>query len=230
MRLRLTRYVWIKWLSSITTIVFATFWSLSKNWQFSVRLPPTARVIYCGCTVADEMAYVFGETTTPDAPAFDHLQRKLCEKRRDEAIPLVEVRKIARSISCCGFPYHRLPSRYSVEHTYPCRNSWKCSLGSKCPLQGKVFLASELSFPLWIPTVITLIPALWAIWKDRFFPRGCCQYCGFDLRSTKSGFCTECGKARERSEERGGSQGEGLGRVSYILARSKAMMFLRSRR
>lgn len=47
--------------------------------------------------------------------------------------------------------------------------------------------------PLWVPFVIVGIPTA-ALWRrDRRFPAGHCQSCGYDLTGNKSGVCPECG-------------------------------------
>ena len=47
--------------------------------------------------------------------------------------------------------------------------------------------------PLWIPFVLTAIPAALLWWRDRLPPHGNCQNCGYNLTGNISGICSECG-------------------------------------
>lgn len=191
---RRKRHVWIKWIGSVTTILLAILWSFSRDREIYINLPPTTRVPVLDIVVASETVFVFVETTTPDSTAFDHLQKRLRERSGGLDSPLLEVRKPPPNLNYVGYPYRRFPELVQREYSYPCRNKWQCSLGAKCPLQGKAFFMSELSLPVWLPTAIFLIPTLWATWKDRkFIPPGHCRYCGYDLRGSASGVCSECG-------------------------------------
>lgn len=52
-----------------------------------------------------------------------------------------------------------------------------------------------VSVPIWTLLAIAAIPtaALW--WRNRPFPNGRCQRCGYDLTGNVSGRCPECGEA-----------------------------------
>ena len=43
--------------------------------------------------------------------------------------------------------------------------------------------------------VVFLTPASWLWWRDRSFPPGMCETCGYDLTGNASGHCPECGAA-----------------------------------
>jgi hypothetical protein len=47
--------------------------------------------------------------------------------------------------------------------------------------------------PLWQPLVLFLILTAYLWYKDRRFPPGQCQACGYDLTGNESGRCPECG-------------------------------------
>jgi hypothetical protein len=50
-----------------------------------------------------------------------------------------------------------------------------------------------LTFPLWMPFVLTGVPTGWLWWRDRRrVPAGHCA-CGYDLTGNVSGRCPECG-------------------------------------
>ncbi len=55
--------------------------------------------------------------------------------------------------------------------------------------------------PLWLPLVIVAIPTIWLWWRDRRFPTGHCENCGYDLTGNVSGRCPECGNAIKRRDE-----------------------------
>ena len=47
--------------------------------------------------------------------------------------------------------------------------------------------------PLWIPPVVLAIPT-YILWRrDRRYPPGHCQECGYNLTGNVSGVCPECG-------------------------------------
>lgn len=51
--------------------------------------------------------------------------------------------------------------------------------------------------PNWIPSVFLALPTayLFYFFRDRRYPRGHCQRCGYDLTGNVSGVCPECGRA-----------------------------------
>jgi len=49
--------------------------------------------------------------------------------------------------------------------------------------------------PLWIPFAIGVIPTVCLWWRDRRYPPGHCQTCGYNLTGNVSGRCPECGEA-----------------------------------
>lgn len=49
--------------------------------------------------------------------------------------------------------------------------------------------------PLWLPLAMIGVPTILAWRRDRPFPPGHCQKCGYDLTGNLSGVCPECGIA-----------------------------------
>ena len=47
--------------------------------------------------------------------------------------------------------------------------------------------------PLWMPVVALALPTGLLWWRDRRYPKGHCQTCGYDLTGNTSGVCPECG-------------------------------------
>lgn len=53
--------------------------------------------------------------------------------------------------------------------------------------------------PLWIPAAFFFIVAMLMRFRDRAFPPGCCQTCGYDLDSVAGHACPECGTPKVES-------------------------------
>ena len=51
-----------------------------------------------------------------------------------------------------------------------------------------------LRVPLWMPVLTLALPTGFLWWRDRRFPKGYCQTCGYDLTGDVSGVCPECGE------------------------------------
>ena len=58
---------------------------------------------------------------------------------------------------------------------------------------GTPTLASCFITPLWLPLAVIGVPTILAWRRDRSFPPGHCQNCGYDLTGNTSGVCSECG-------------------------------------
>ena len=54
---------------------------------------------------------------------------------------------------------------------------------------------SMMVLPIWLILTVLIMPTAFLWWRDRRYPRGHCQYCGYDLTGNVSGRCPECGKA-----------------------------------
>ncbi len=53
-------------------------------------------------------------------------------------------------------------------------------------------------WPLWPVFLAAAVPTTLLWWRDRRYPKGHCQTCGYDLTGNTSGVCPECGeKARD---------------------------------
>ena len=66
---------------------------------------------------------------------------------------------------------------------------WFSQMGSRRSRTGYIII------PLWLPTLICVIPTAILWWKDRRPAKGRCAQCGYDLTGNLSGTCPECGKA-----------------------------------
>ena len=58
---------------------------------------------------------------------------------------------------------------------------------------GTLTRGSCFSTPLWLPLAVIGVPTILAWRRDRPFPPGHCQRCGYDLTGNVSGRCPECG-------------------------------------
>lgn len=50
-------------------------------------------------------------------------------------------------------------------------------------------------FPAWLVILSFAAPTAFLFWRNRRPPSGHCQRCGYDLRGSESGTCSECGHA-----------------------------------
>ena len=48
-------------------------------------------------------------------------------------------------------------------------------------------------WPLWPVFLAAAVPTTLLWWRDRHYPKGHCQTCGYDLTGNISGVCPECG-------------------------------------
>ena len=51
-----------------------------------------------------------------------------------------------------------------------------------------------LGVPFWLLLLMVMIPIAICFWRDRGFPPGHCQQCGYNLTGNVSGICSECGE------------------------------------
>lgn len=60
---------------------------------------------------------------------------------------------------------------------------------------------ASLSFtfiPYWLSLIVLAVPTAILFYRDRRYPPGHCQRCGYDLTGNVSGACPECGRATDR--------------------------------
>ncbi len=62
-----------------------------------------------------------------------------------------------------------------------------------------IYSQESVEIPLWLPTAIFGSVALILRIRDRAFPPGCCQTCGYDLDSVAGPACPECGTPKIES-------------------------------
>ena len=98
-----------------------------------------------------------------------------------------------------GFSVNRRPNptplRWSFHYrSWPARTDSFPS-GKRDPASIRDVRCWRLSVPLWIPLATIAIPTIWLWRRDRGFPDGHCQRCGYDLTGNVSGKCSECGTA-----------------------------------
>ena len=48
--------------------------------------------------------------------------------------------------------------------------------------------------PMWMILIAVAPPTAYLFWRDRRYPPGHCQKCGYDLQGNISGVCPECGR------------------------------------
>ena len=90
-------------------------------------------------------------------------------------------------------PVH--PGGWNVSRTDSCKPNWKLYYGAK--EGGLVRFGTRFSFwalSLWLPFVFVATPTAFLFWRDRRYPRQCCQKCGYNLTGNVSGRCPECGE------------------------------------
>lgn len=75
------------------------------------------------------------------------------------------------------------------------------ALYRKHKINGPIYIYTEesLEIPLWLPTALFGALALILKLRDRAFPPGCCQTCGYDLDSVAGPACPECGTPKTES-------------------------------
>ena len=63
------------------------------------------------------------------------------------------------------------------------------------PKRSKLPGMSGLSCPIWMLVLPAALPTAFLLYRDRRYPPGHCQGCGYDLTGNESGVCPECGRA-----------------------------------
>lgn len=74
---------------------------------------------------------------------------------------------------------------------------WYCSLGFawECFNSSPWYRPDWIDIPLLAPFLLVALPTAFLWWRDRRYPAGSCQHCGYDLTRNTSGTCPECGTA-----------------------------------
>ncbi|MCA9255129.1 MAG: hypothetical protein KDA33_05800 [Phycisphaerales bacterium] len=62
-----------------------------------------------------------------------------------------------------------------------------------------LYTETRLNVPLWFPTAILFLLAQLLRLRDRAYPPGCCQHCGYDLDRVAGPACPECGTPKVES-------------------------------
>ncbi|MCP4590956.1 MAG: hydrogenase maturation nickel metallochaperone HypA [bacterium] len=62
------------------------------------------------------------------------------------------------------------------------------------------YLYWRAALPLWMVALTMAVPTAFLWWRDRRWPPGRCQFCGYDLTANTSGVCPECGSAINESD------------------------------
>jgi hypothetical protein len=75
---------------------------------------------------------------------------------------------------------------------------WEPRTGRGWGIGGHLFVC-----PLWLPSLLILIPTAFLWYRDRRHPPGHCQKCGYDLTGNKSGVCPECGTELPMERQKG---------------------------
>jgi hypothetical protein len=73
--------------------------------------------------------------------------------------------------------------------------NWQARFGLGLPEGRRGPTWCRVGVPLWVLLVLTLIPTAFLWYRDRRWPRGHCQACGYNLTGNESGACPECGEA-----------------------------------
>ena len=85
----------------------------------------------------------------------------------------------------------QIPSEFLGWELPKSRSKLNTTYGSR-PKPGECRIRSLLC-PLWVPTVLLLLPTILLVWKDWPYPRHHCRACNFNLESNTTGRCPECG-------------------------------------
>lgn len=95
----------------------------------------------------------------------------------------------------------QLPSEFLAFELPKTGSKLNTTYGSGLVLKRGDCRVYSLLCPLWVPTVLLLLPTILLIWKDLPYPQTHCRACNFNLESNSSGRCPECGTpltARQR--------------------------------
>lgn len=176
------------------TLVSA-FWVWIRYYdiEFAVR-STTYRLGIAGMTNLDGFGIWFCFSNL-DSDELRHLQsHKGSFARWYEDDCRLEVQKVYRSWRGGDLPA-------SVAYPWISRTSYSdrsmpfCDLQPKgmCPHAKARYTFVDLVVPCWFLLALSAIPTMVLFWRDRRFPAGCCQSCGYDLTGNASGCCPECG-------------------------------------
>lgn len=93
-----------------------------------------------------------------------------------------------------NFGHRNILSRYGLDlpHVAHQPSPPLCVVGSSW-LAAMGWWTWYIRIPFWLPFILVGLPTAFLWWRDRPFPKGCCQSCGYNLTGNASGICPECG-------------------------------------
>ena len=182
-----------KWGSLAFSIALAAAWVLSHYFDVRCYRGAERNPLFTALATNDGGVYFDRAFTDASSAVLEQVRRGGGFREWWYKGPAWEIDLRGEPLSAVRAPAPWLPRIYRAACLHRCLDDCPTAETGKCPLQGVTFGGTELWLPYWCPLLAGLIVTGVFFWRDRPFPKGCCQHCGYDLTGNTTGRCPECG-------------------------------------
>lgn len=174
MRVRTRRLRIMKWIGTLACVGLGAEWALSIASQHEIINWPNV--------VADIRDGLVEICVGRDA------SRRASVVRRYRKLVAAPPEPRSLGFRWPTYSSQQLPAHFDWKETYTPETGTL-----NVPIPAATEFLRIVRVPFWIPLIVIAVPTAYLWWRDRRFPRGRCQRCGYDLTGNVSGRCPECG-------------------------------------